>query len=121
MINPYTRIRIATARAAAPRLVIIVPNDGALSKLQDTYGKALYVQGLVPRSMYPGMDGDVGVVSIPNLLVVHADMDANLVYELTKALFENKAEIVAIHPEAANLSLATATVGSPADFHPGAI
>jgi TRAP transporter TAXI family solute receptor len=99
----------------------VVPNDSALSALQDTYGKELYLQGIVPKSVYAGMDGDVGVISIPNLLVVHADMDANLVYEITKALFENKAKIVAIHPEAANLSLATAVVGSPAQFHPGAI
>ncbi len=99
----------------------VLPNDRVLSSLQDTYGKALYLQGVIPKSMYPGMDDDVGVVSIPNLLVVHADMDETLVYEITKALFENKAEIVAIHPEAANLSLTTATMGSPADFHPGAI
>jgi len=99
----------------------VVPNDSVLSKLQERYGKELYLQGLVPKSMYPGMDADAGVVSIPNLLVVHADMDANLVYEITKALFENKAEIVAIHPEASNLSLETAVAGSPAEFHPGAI
>jgi TRAP transporter TAXI family solute receptor len=99
----------------------VVPNDEVLSILQDTYGKELYLQGIVPKSTYAGMDGDVGVVSIPNLLVVHADMDADLVYQITKALFENKAEIVAIHPEASNLLLATAVVGSPAEFHPGAI
>jgi uncharacterized protein len=99
----------------------VIPNDSVLSNLQDTFGKALYLPGIVPKSTYAGMDSDVGVVSIPNLLVVHADMDANLVYEITKALFENKAEIVAIHPEASNLALATAVVGSPAEFHPGAI
>ena len=99
----------------------VISNDSVLSKLQEKYGKALYLPGVVPKSMYAGMDADAGVVSIPNLLVVHADMDANLVYEITKAMFEHKAEIVAIHPEAANLSLETAVVGSPADFHPGAI
>jgi TRAP transporter TAXI family solute receptor len=99
----------------------VVPNDSVLSTLQDTFGKSLYLQGIVPKSVYAGMDADVGVVSIPNLLVVHTDMDANLVYEITKSLFENKAKLVAIHPEASNLSLATAVVGSPAEFHPGAI
>ena len=79
------------------------------------------MQGLVPKAMYPGLDGDVGVVSIPNLLVVHADMDEKLAYEITKALFERRAELVAIHPEAANLSLETAVKESPAPFHPGAI
>jgi uncharacterized protein len=99
----------------------VISNDSVLSNLQDTYGKSLYLPGVVPKSVYAGMEGDAGVISIPNLLVVHADMDANLVYEITKALFENQAEIVAIHPEASNLTLATAVVGSPAEFHPGAI
>jgi len=99
----------------------MISNDGVLEALKDKYGKGLYVQGLVPKAMYPGLDGDVGVVSIPNLLVVHADMDEKLAYEITKALFERRAELVAIHPEAANLSLETAVKESPAPFHPGAI
>jgi len=99
----------------------VISNDSVLSNLQQTYGKALYLPGIVPKSMYSGMDGDVGVVSIPNLLVVHADMDEKLVYDITRALFEHRSELVAIHPEASNLSLANAVVDSPADFHPGAI
>jgi TRAP transporter TAXI family solute receptor len=99
----------------------VIPNDDTLAALQNTYGKDLYVQGIVPKETYRGMDSDVGVVSIQNVLVVHADMDENLVYDITKALFENKATLVAIHPEAKNLSLATAVTGSPAEFHPGAI
>jgi uncharacterized protein len=99
----------------------MVPNDGVLEALQGKYGKGLYVQGNVPKATYAGLDGDVGVVSIPNLLVVHADMDEELVYQITKALFEHKAELVAIHPEAANLSLESAVKESPAPFHPGAI
>ena len=99
----------------------MVSNDGALQSLQSKYGNGLYVQGIVPKATYPGLDGDVGVVSIPNLLVVHADMDENLVYEITKALFTHRDELVAIHPEAANVSLESAVKDSPAPFHPGAI
>src|SRR5688572_20850938 len=99
----------------------MVANDGALETLQDKYGKSLYVPGVVPKAIYPGLDGDVGVVSIPNLLVVHADMDENLAYEITKLLFTHRDQLVAIHPEAANLSLESAVKESPAPFHPGAI
>jgi TRAP transporter TAXI family solute receptor len=63
----------------------------------------------------------VAVISTPNLLVVHADMDEKLAYDITKAIFERRAELVAIHPEAANLSLESAVKDSPAAFHPGAI
>jgi TRAP transporter TAXI family solute receptor len=55
------------------------------------------------------------------VLVVHADMDENLVYEITKALFTHRTELIAIHPEAANLSLESAVKDSPVPFHPGAI
>jgi len=99
----------------------MLSNDSVLEALKAKYGKGLYVQGVVPKSMYPGLDGDVGVVSIPNLLVVHADMDEKLAYEITKALFDRRAELIAIHPEAANLSLQSAVKESPAPFHPGAI
>jgi TRAP-type uncharacterized transport system substrate-binding protein len=36
-------------------------------------------------------------------------------------LFDKQSDLAAIHPEARNLSLATATKGSPAGFHPGAL
>ena len=99
----------------------MLSNDRVLESLKSAYGNSLYVQGIVPKTMYPGLDGDVGVVSIPNLLVVHADMDEDLVYQITKALFESRAELVAIHPEAKNLALESAVKDSPAPFHPGAI
>jgi TRAP transporter TAXI family solute receptor len=99
----------------------LLSNDSVLESLQNMFGQSLYVRGVVPKSVYPGLDADVGVVSIPNLLVVHADMDENLVYEITKALFEHRDELIAIHPEAHNLTLETAVKQSPAPFHPGAI
>jgi uncharacterized protein len=99
----------------------MLSNDDLLESLQTTYGKALYVRGLVPKTMYPGLEGDVGVISIPNLLVAHADMDEQLVYQITRTLFESRAELVAIHPEAQNLALDSAVKESPAPFHPGAI
>ena len=99
----------------------MLSNDSVLADMQNKYGRGLYVPGVVPKASYPGLDGDVGVVSIPNLLVVHSDMDENLVYEITKALFTHRDQLVAIHPEAANLSLESAVKESPAPFHPGAI
>jgi TRAP-type uncharacterized transport system substrate-binding protein len=48
-------------------------------------------------------------------------MPEPLAFDITRLLFENKDELVAIHPEAKNLTLQTATTGSPAPFHPGAV
>jgi TRAP transporter TAXI family solute receptor len=99
----------------------LVSNDSVLEDLQNTYGKSLYVRGIVPKDVYPKLESDVGVVSIPTLLVVHAEMDENLVYEITRTLFDHRDELIAIHPEAKNLALDSAVKESPAEFHPGAI
>ena len=61
------------------------------------------------------------VVGIANLLVVSETMPEALAYDITRLLFEKQAELVAIHPQARDLSLATAVKGSPVPFHPGAI
>ena len=69
----------------------------------------------------PGVDGAVPVVGVANVLVVNRSMPDALAYDITRLLFEHQRELAAIHPEARNLTLATAVKGSPAPFHPGAI
>ena len=48
-------------------------------------------------------------------------MSDDLAYDITRLLFERQPELAAIHPEARNLTLATAVKGSPAPYHPGAL
>jgi len=99
----------------------LVPNDDVLESLQSTYGASLYSRLSVPSAAYAGLLADVAVVGVSNLLVVHQDMSEQLAYDITRLLFEHQAELIAVHPEAARLSLATAPTGSPAPFHPGAL
>jgi TRAP transporter TAXI family solute receptor len=57
-----------------------------------------------------------------NVLVVHEKMEDKLVYQIVKTVFEKKADLVAVHQEAANLDLSNQYQGgSPIPFHPGAI
>jgi TRAP transporter TAXI family solute receptor len=108
--------------AHTPGMTIrMIPNAAVLDALKKTYGGSLYLEGTIPKTTYPDLDSDVTVISVPNLLAVHEEMDEQLVYNITQALFDHKAELVAIHPEANNLSLDSAVKGSPAPFHPGAI
>jgi hypothetical protein len=99
----------------------LVPNDDVLESLQSTYGASLYSRLSVPAAAYAGLPADVAVVGVSNLLVVHQEMSEQLAYDITRLLFEHHAELIAVHPEAARLSLATASTGSPALFHPGAL
>lgn len=81
----------------------------------------LYVKGTIPAKSYAGQGRDVAVVDVWNVLVVNEKTDEKLVYDIVKTLFEKKADLVAVHQEAANLNLATQYAGgSPIPFHPGA-
>jgi len=73
------------------------------------------------EGMYDGMAEPVLTISTPNVLVVHADMDEELAYNITKAMFENVAELIAIHPAANDTTIEFTIDSTPIPFHPGAL
>ena len=100
----------------------MVPNDEVLPALQSAYGpSSLYYRVVIPKSAYADLETDVPVVGVTNLLVVNAKMSDELAYGITKAMFDKQSELIAIHPQAKQLTLESAITGSPAPFHPGAI
>ncbi len=100
---------------------VLLPNDDVISAMQATHGRELYTRLVVPGGTYPGMPADVAVVGVANMIVVGASMSDQLAYDLARVLFEKRAELAAIHPEAQKLTLESAVQESPAPFHPGAI
>jgi uncharacterized protein len=99
----------------------MLSSDAYIPALQRTYGDQLYSRLTVPAATYPGLTSDVPVVGVANVLVVNESMPESLAFDITRLLFENQSELVVIHPEAKNLSLQSATKGSAALFHPGAV
>ena len=100
--------------------VRMVPTGALVPALQQEHGP-LYFLLQVPANAYPGITQAVPVVGVANVLVVNRTMTEQLAFDITRILFEKQQELAAIHPEARNLSLQTATKGSPAEFHPGAL
>jgi len=103
------------------RTIKLVPNGDVLAGLEQRFGTGVYHTSMIPKETYPGMASHVMVISVSNVLVAHEEMDEELAYRITKALFDHRDELVAIHPEAENLTLGSAVKGSPVPFHPGAI
>ncbi len=107
--------------AASPGIKIsLIPHEDAVDKMVKKYGK-VYFKGVLPKNVYPGVDVDVPGAAVGNMLVAHENMDTKLVYDILNAIFNNLPELVAIHKEATNIQLETATIGSPVPFHKGAI
>ncbi len=50
----------------------------------------------IPAGTYKGQDAPVKTFSSPNILAVHEKVDDATVYEMTKRLFEHKADLVAV-------------------------
>ncbi len=99
--------------------VKFLSHEDAVAKMVAKYGP-FYFSATVPKGTYKNEE-DVKVAGVANLLVVPEDMEEDLAYQVLKTLFDNKTELVAVHVEANNLKLETATLGSPLDYHAGAI
>ncbi len=98
----------------------MIPTGDLVARLQQEHG-ALYFAATVPAAAYPGIDADVPVVGVANVLVANASMPEPLAHDITRLLFEKQADLSRIHPEARHLSLVRASIGSPAPFHPAAV
>ena len=58
-------------------------------------GNAAYIQTKIPAGTYTGQDYDANTFGVKCLIIVTADMDADLVYDLCKAMNEHTEEMAA--------------------------
>lgn len=108
--------------AATPGLAIgLLPQDDLLRLLQATYSRDLYRLALIPAGAYRGLETDVPVVGVTNLLVASSSLDEDLAYAIVRLLFEHKDDLVLAHREAEHLAVPSGPDASPAPFHAGAV
>ncbi|ERM00641.1 C4-dicarboxylate ABC transporter [Brucella intermedia 229E] len=96
--------------------VVEIPSD-VIEKIG-----APYQVNTIPANTYTGQDKDVVTASVINYLIVRPpDMDEELVYQMTKGLFENLDQLAAAHASAKAIKLDKNTIVSPVPVHPGAM
>lgn len=81
----------------------------------------VFARTTLPGGTYSGVDADTAVVGVPNVLVVSSEMDDDLAYAITKAMFDNIAELQAVHPAANETTVDFTMSATPVPLHPGAI
>lgn len=91
-------------------------SDEQMAALQEKY--AFYVPYLVPAGAYKGITEDVTVPAVGAVLIVAKDVDEELVYQMTKVLFEHAGEMT--HAKKEFIAAETGVQGIPVPFHPGA-
>jgi TRAP transporter TAXI family solute receptor len=76
---------------------------------------------VVPANTYKNQSADVKTIAVSAVLISSSELPENVVYNLTKALFDNQAELAAAHAKGKELNLKTAAKGVSIPFHPGAV
>ncbi|MEU0542894.1 TAXI family TRAP transporter solute-binding subunit [Nocardia sp. NPDC005978] len=79
----------------------------------------VYEAGTIPAATY-ALPTDVKTIVVPNLLLVRADLDANLACALTNILFDRKPQLEQANPAAKGIDRATARNTAPVELHRGA-
>jgi uncharacterized protein len=104
---------------ATQREIKILPiEDTMLSILTAKY--PFLSSAVIPANSYKGVTKDVKTAAVNAVLIAHPKLSTDVVYNLTKALFENQAELAAAHAKGKVLSLQGAATGVSIPFHPGA-
>lgn len=91
-----------------------------LNKLREE-GYIFYVKQTVPKGTYNGVEEDVPTIAVMAMLAVRSDLPDDVVYEMTKILFEHLDELKTVHQKATYISLDRALDGMSIPLHPGAI
>jgi TRAP transporter TAXI family solute receptor len=102
---------------ATSQKIVVLPIPADVVK---KIGDAAYQPATIPANTYEGQDHDVATAAIQNFLVTRADLPADTVYKMTKAVYENKDALVAAHAAAKGIDKANAVKSLPVPLHPGA-
>ncbi len=83
-------------------------------------GDPVYVNKIIPANTYTGQTEDVQTVATGNALATHSGVSADLVYLMTKAVFDNLDTLAAAHAAAKQIQLSKDATASAVPLHPGA-
>lgn len=115
-ITAGTPTAAVEALSAQENIVILPISDDKIKELVKKY--PYYSEATVASGTYK-IASDVKTVAVKAMLVVTSDLDEDLVYEMTKALFENTDQIT--HAKGDFIKLETALEGlGEMKLHPGA-
>ncbi len=78
------------------------------------------VKDAIPAKTYNGQEAAVPTLAVQAMLVVNKNLSDDVVYTITKILFENIGDVAKAHNKGAEITLAHAADGVTIPFHPGA-
>ena len=102
--------------ATAMDVVVVGVGADVVRKIDDP----AYLTATIPANTYRGQTRDVQTVAIQNFLVTDENVPDEIVYRVTKALWNGLEKLVAAHPAARDIRLSNALATMIVPLHPGA-
>ena len=83
----------------------MIDHADAVAAMNKKYGN-LYYADTIPKATYSGMAADNKMASVANILLVNANMPDDQAYKIVKAVFDHQKDLIAVHQEYANVTIA---------------
>ncbi len=115
---PVAAVTQAFAQLGADEVSVLAFSDDHLVAIQNAF--PMWTRYVIPANTYPGQSEAIETIAQPNFLACRADLPEDVVYEITKTIYENLAEIQNIHKATLAMSLEKATMGLAVPLHAGA-
>jgi len=103
--------------AATHNVKLVEVSTDYINKLHKKY--PFYTKISIPKGTYSGQEEVVQTVTVQAMIVTNKNCDKELVYDLTKSIFNNLDKLGQIHAKGKNIKLHTALIGMPIELHPG--
>lgn len=97
--------------------ILAIPDD-MIAKLTQKY--PFLTPFTIPAGTYKNQTAPIKTVAVQATLIVSSEVKDDVVYNITKALFENQADLAKANAKGKELSLQTAIKGMSIPLHPGA-
>jgi len=105
--------------ATTHKIRIIPFSQEEVQKVASKY--KYYAPYVLKAGTYRGVDEDVLTLSVWNVAICYRDLPDDLVYRLTKAVFENTDYLIKVYPGAKETTPENAVKYTPIPLHPGAV
>lgn len=115
--HPNGSVKEATAGKRKVKIIPITNVDNLIKEFP------FYAKSIIPASLYPTAEneGDVETYGVKATLVTSADVPEDVVYIITKEIYENLEDFKGLHPAFGVLTKENMLEGNSAPYHDGAM
>ena len=115
---PVAAVTQVFAQLGADAVSVLAFGDDHLDAIQKSF--PVWTRYTIPANTYPGQSNAIETIAQPNFLACRADLPADVIYEITKTIYENLTEIQNIHKATLAMSIEKATSSLFVPLHAGA-